>query len=483
MRQREGPDDGTCLHRCRWAFRLAETDDAWAGTTRGPDSSIARRVPQWYIEVLPAVGNCLWWRLLSVWLILDMPSKADIDCRIVTHLACGERNRAAILYVVRRIPSAGATHCGGGCRRGTALSRAVSDQRRCFVEVILSAISAGGLVGAGNQYLCLLIVSATAKAGVISLTRPMRFMESWWFIGIVAFFWLLTVAPAYASTLGPGVMNVVNTIVNIVSGFVVPASAALLALASAGAIVAMNPELSDILRGLQLFDVDGEGSIGSGGLLIAGGSALTASALTAGRFLAKPAISASTGTAGTISAPVYATVENLTSIISMALLYVLARIDPWLLVGLTAVIIVLVLAVLAYAVYQLRKLGKGIGRTIRLIEAEPKAGLSVVAEFLVWGSGWMISKRWGRGAAALLLWVLWLAFILLAIPAAVTTLGVAMAAVPPLVILAPMAGTAVAILFIAAGIHFGMRSAGALLRTLDQEQTSKAASTPQGIPA
>ena len=347
------------------------------------------------------------------------------------------------------------------------------------MEVILSAISAGGLIGAGNQYLCLLIVSVAAKMGVIALMRPMHFMESWWFVGVVAFFWLLTAAPAYASTLGPGVMNVVNTVVNVVSGFVVPASAAILALASAGAIVAMNPELGDILRSLQLFDVDGDGAIGSGGLLIAGGSALTASALTAGRFLAKPALSASTGTTGSISAPAFATAENVTSVVTMALLYVLARIDPWLLVGLTVSIVLLVLAVLAYAIYQLRKLGKGIGRTIRLIETDPRAGLSVVAEFLVWGSGWLISKRWGRGAAQLLLWVLWLAFIILAIPAAVAALAV----VPPLVVLAPMAGTAVAMLFIAAGIHFGLRSAGALLRALDTEETPQSATAHQGIPA
>lgn len=346
------------------------------------------------------------------------------------------------------------------------------------MEVMLSAISAGGLVGAGNQYLCLLIVSIAAKTGVIDLMAPMRFIESWWFIGIVAFFWLLTVAPAYASTLGPGVMNVVNTIVNLVSGFVVPASAALLALASAGAIVAMNPELRDILRSLQLFDADGDGSIGTAGLLIAGGSAVTASTLTAGRFLAKPALSSATGTAGTISAPVYATAENLASVVTMLLLYYLMRIDPWLLVGLIVMVTLFILGVLAYAVYQLWKLGKGIGRAIRLIETNPRAGLSVVAEFLVWGSGWLISKHWSRGAVRLLLWALWLALLILVIPAAVTALGAALAVVPPLVILAPIAGTAVAMLIITVGIYFGLRSAGALLNTFDEVDTALVAARP-----
>ena len=347
------------------------------------------------------------------------------------------------------------------------------------MQVILSAISAGGLVGAANQYLCLLIVSIAAKTGLVALAPQMRFMQSWWFIGIVAFFWLLTIAPAYASTLGPGVMNVINTVVSLISGFVVPVSAALLALASAGVIAEMHPQLPDILRSLQLFDADGDGAISSAGLLIAGGSALTASVLTGAKFLAKPAVSMSSGTAGTFSAPIYATVENLASAVLMVLLYVLMRIDPRLLVGLIAVVTLLILGALAYTIHRLWKLGKGIGRAINLIETHPKAGLAVVAEFFVWGLGWLIWERWNRGVLRLVLWALWLAVIILAIPALTAAAGAALVVVPPLVILATAAGTAAEVLVIMVGLYVGLCSAGALLRTFDDlEQAPAAASVP-----
>lgn len=350
------------------------------------------------------------------------------------------------------------------------------------MQVILSAISAGGLVGAGNQYLCLLLVSVAAKTGLITLAPEMGFMESWWFIGILAFFWLLTIAPAYASTLGPGVMNVVNAIVNFVSGFAVPASAALLALASVGVIAGMHPELRDILRTLQIFDADGDGTIGSAGLVIAGGSALAATVLTGSKFLAKPAVSTATGTAGTVSAPLYATVENVASVVLMVLFLVLSRIDPWLLVGLLVVTTLLILGVLAYAIYQLWKLGKGIGRAISLIETHPKAGLAVVAEFLVWGAGWLTWKHWNRGALRLALWALWLVVIVLVIPALATALGAALAVVPPLVILAPIFGTAVEMLVIVVGLDIGLRSAAGLMETFDEVEAAPTA-TPAPAPS
>lgn len=350
------------------------------------------------------------------------------------------------------------------------------------MQVILSAISAGGLVGASNQYLCLLIVSVAAKTGLISLTPQMRFMESWWFIGIVAVFWLLTIAPAYASALGPGVMNVINSIVNFISGFAVPASAAILALASVGVIVEMNPDLYDVLRSMQLFDTDGDGMIGGAGLLIAGGSALTATVLTGSKFLAKPALSTATGTTGTVSAPIYATVENLASIVLMALFYVLTRINPWLLVGLLLLVTLLVLGTLAYATYQLWRLGKGIGRVIHLIETRPKAGLSVVAEFLVWGSGWLIWKHWNRGIFRLVVWALWLAVIFLVIPAITTVVGAALAVIPPLVALAPIFGAAAEAVTIVVGLYIGLRSARRLMKTFDEAKPAPA-TAPVELPS
>jgi hypothetical protein len=248
------------------------------------------------------------------------------------------------------------------------------------MQLLLSAISAGGLVGASNQYLCLLLVSVAAKTGLVTLAQPMGFMESWWFIGIVAFFWLLTVAPAYATTLGPGVMHVVNTVANFLSGFAVPVSAALLSLAAVGIIAGIDPTLRDILTTMQLFSASG--GIGVTGFIVAGGSAVTASALTGARFLSKPALSTATGTAGTVSAPIYATIENVASVVLMALVLLLTRINPWLLVALFALVALLILGALAFAVYQLWRLGKGVGKVLRLIDAQPKAGLAVVVEEL-----------------------------------------------------------------------------------------------------
>jgi len=66
------------------------------------------------------------------------------------------------------------------------------------MELLLSAISAGGLSGAADQYLCLIILSVAARLDLVSLAQPVAFMESWWFIGIVALFWVLTTLPATA---------------------------------------------------------------------------------------------------------------------------------------------------------------------------------------------------------------------------------------------------------------------------------------------
>jgi hypothetical protein len=76
----------------------------------------------------------------------------------------------------------------------------------------------------------------------------------------------------------------------------------------------MHPDLFHLLKTLQIFDPSGQ-SIGRVGWLMAGGGALTAAALTGAKFVAKPTISATTGMAGTASAPTYATVENVTSVV------------------------------------------------------------------------------------------------------------------------------------------------------------------------
>jgi len=335
------------------------------------------------------------------------------------------------------------------------------------MELLLSAISTGGLAGAGNQYLCLIIMSVAARLGLIGLAPPVRFMESWWFVAIVAVFWVLTVLPAYGSLLSPGVMNAVNTLVNFLSGFMVPASAALLTLASVGVIAEMNPDLYNILQTLQIFDPSGQ-SIGRVGWLMAGGGALTAVTLTGAKFLAKPAISTVTGTAGTASASAYATVENVASVVLMVLAYVLTGLNPWLLVGLLALVTLAIVGVLAWSVYQLWRLGKGIGQVIRLVEAHPRAGLSVVAECFVWGSGWLIWANWARGFVRLVLWGLWMTMILLAIPAIGTALGVTLAAIPFLAFFASAFVLGAEVATVMAGLYAGARSARSLMKTFGE---------------
>jgi hypothetical protein len=334
------------------------------------------------------------------------------------------------------------------------------------MELLLSAVSAGGLVGAANQYMCLLLISVAAKLGWISLTPQVGFVDAWWFIAVVAVFWILTVLPAYSTLLSPGVMNAVNTAVNILSGFVVPASATLLTLVSIGVISTEHPELLDLLRTLRIFDPDAE-RIGTAGWLIAGGSAVTAATLTGAKFLAKPAVSAATGTTGTAAAPIYATIENLGSLVLLGLGYVLMKIDPWLLVGLTAVVALSILAVLVWAIYQLWRLGRGIGRVIGLIEVHPKAGLAVVAEFLVWGLGWLIWGRGSRGVVRLLLWLVWLGVAVFGIPALGAALAAALVAAPFLEFVPVLFVVGAESVLAMMGLHIGLRTARSLLRTFD----------------
>jgi hypothetical protein len=201
---------------------------------------------------------------------------------------------------------------------------------------------------------------------------------------------------------------------------------------------------------------------------MAGGGALTASTLTGAKFLAKPAISTATGTAGTTSAPTYATVENVASVVLMILAYILSLINPWLLVGLLALVLVALIVLLAWAVYQLWKLKRGIGRVIGLIETQPKAGLSVVAEFLVWGLGWLIWERWTRGIVRFVLWGLWLTTIFFLLPAIGTAIGTALVAIPPLAFLASLFIIGAEVTTVMIGLYVGAKSAGSLLKLFDE---------------
>lgn len=270
------------------------------------------------------------------------------------------------------------------------------------MSVVLAAISSGGLVGVADQYLCLLIVSLAANFGWVELNPSMDFMTRWWFMGLVGIFWILTVAPAYLATVAPGVMNTVNTAVNFLSGFVVPLSSALIGLAAAGIISNMNPELQQALDTIGIFKPGG--GIAGGGWAVAGGGAALATTLTAVKAMAKPAISASTGTLGTYSAPIYATGENLGSVVVMGLVYALSNISPWLLVVLLVIVLALAVVVLIYSIVQLRKLKTGVGQILALMQASPKAGIAVLLEFLIWGSGWLMWGHTKRGLGMLVFW-------------------------------------------------------------------------------
>ncbi len=324
------------------------------------------------------------------------------------------------------------------------------------MQLILSTIAAGGLVGAADQYLCLIIIGVMSRLGIINLSPQMGFMESWWFLGVVALFWVVTVLPAYLSSLDPTITKVFNTVANFLSGFVVPASAGLISLASVGIITSLHPDLQALLETLRIFTQ--EGRIGATGWTIAGGGAVTAAALTGMRFVAKPA---TTATVGTLAAPAHATYENTASVVLMSLAYALAKTNPWLVVGLLAVIIVLTVVLLVVALRQLRRLKQGIGRTLALAQANPRAGLAVIIEFFFWGVGWLMWEGWARGTAMLLALVLWWVVFLSMEGLVLTTLAL----LPPL---APIAMSAAAAAMIAAYIYIGLTSARSLLDMLDK---------------
>ena len=296
------------------------------------------------------------------------------------------------------------------------------------------------------------------------------FVRSWWFIGVVALFWALTVLPAYATALGPGVMNVVNIVANVLSGVFVPVSGAVLALSAAGVIADMNPTLYELLMTLRIFDPDGSG-IGNIGWAMAGGAGVTAAALTGAKFLAKPALSSATGMLGTASAPIFATVENVSAVVLMVAAYLLGRVNPWLIVALLAMAIVAILAALVWAIYQLRKLGKGIGRVVSLIETSPRRGLAVLGEFFVWGSGSLGWGHWARGALRLTLWAAWLATIVVGIPALGAGLAAILAPVPVLEVLAGAFVITAEALAVVVGIYIGIRSAASLMARLDKGES------------
>jgi hypothetical protein len=224
------------------------------------------------------------------------------------------------------------------------------------------------------------------------------------FIGIVVVFWLLTLLPSYSTLIAPGIMNVVNTINRFLSGFLVPFSGIVVSLIAIGGVSNIDPNLKLGLDTIRLFDPEGFLGLSTGGQLVAGLGAVSATGVTLTKAVAKPGISAATGTIGTTSAPVYTTLENLASVVLVGLGYVLSTVNPWLLVALGTIVILLVVGIMVLALYQLWRLKRGVGKVFYWLQVHPRAGLSVITEVLFWGSGWLIWKIWARGAVMLCLW-------------------------------------------------------------------------------
>jgi hypothetical protein len=325
------------------------------------------------------------------------------------------------------------------------------------MELVLSAISTGGLVGASDQFMCLLVVAVTSRLGWVKLSAPMTFMSSEWFIALVVVFWLLSIAPSYASLLSPVVMNVINTITNFLSGFLVPLSAALLSLASAGVIASLNPDMHQLLETMQIFTR--EGGIGPTGYAISAASATVGTSMTAMKALAKPSASMAAGTAGHVAAPFYTTLENLASIVLMALAYRLMQVNPWLLVVLIVVLFVVLLVFMIYAFYQMWRLKKGISKVLYLTQTQPRAGLSVVVECFVWGIGWFTWQMWARGTVMILVWVVALA-VILALQPVILSVAVFF---PPFPVMALVLGI---LIYFSVGFNSGR----ALLKHLEEQK-------------
>ncbi|NDJ53900.1 MAG: DUF4126 domain-containing protein [Chloroflexi bacterium] len=321
-------------------------------------------------------------------------------------------------------------------------------------QIVLSAMSAGGLVGISNQYMFLLCLSIISRLGWVDLTPEMQFMESWFFIIPTGIIWLITTAPAYLTTFDvTWISNVANTANEVFSGLLVPASSALVGLASVGIIASTSPELEAILAAFSVFNQE-TGSITPLGIGLAGGSAVIATTLRVSRTIAKPGVSVATGTTGTVDAPIFTTIENVISVVMVGLYVILSRINPWLVVALLAVVILITAAILTWAIFQLIKLGRGFGRVFRLLETHPKAGWALIGEVFAWGSGHL---AWSYTNGAVVRIVAWAAYILFGLFVML-----------PLIVV-PVIGIAVDIMYLILGIFIGLRSAAGLARKLERD--------------
>jgi hypothetical protein len=314
------------------------------------------------------------------------------------------------------------------------------------VQVMFSAILSGGAIGVADQYLCIFLMSLASRFKLIELPSEVGFLSSLWFIILSGAVWLITILPAYGSLLDPVFLRAVNSTIGILSGVLVPASGALLALVAASFVI-VSPGVTQAthvnLSGTEIWRVGG-------------GGALIASLFTFIKFLIKLMVNTFTGlSATTAGGSTYKTIENVTSVVILSVLYFLGKISPWLVIGLMIFVAVILFSILFFSIYKLWKLGKGFGKIIRLFQSHPKAGFAVVLEPFIWGSGWMLMKGWNSGSKKLIFWVISMVLIFI--------LTILVLPIPVLDLVIPFLALSTSFYF------YGLKSAKKLYKLVEQE--------------
>ncbi len=304
----------------------------------------------------------------------------------------------------------------------------------------VAAVAAGGTLGASDQFLCLLLLGAAANYNLVSLPPEVAFMKSLWFLAVVAVIWIIDVAAAYSTFVALGAPNIFNFIANTLGGVLVPASGALLAIATAHMVALAVPTVAS-------------SAAPADPTLVGGAGALAATVVTFVKFLLKPMAATATGTFGTISAPVFETLENAAAVVLMGIMYVLIQIDPWLLAVFVFLLALALLAIALIVLYKLWQTGHGIGQVMQLIESNPRAGLAVVIEPFVWGGGWAMYRGWKAGQGKLALWAIAMFVLWVALPTVFII-------IPPIALMIPIVGSLAAIYL------YGLRSAQQLLKAI-----------------
>jgi hypothetical protein len=321
------------------------------------------------------------------------------------------------------------------------------------IQTMIAAILSSGTIGVADQYLCLLLLSIAAQTHWVQLPEEVSFMASIWFLVFIGVIWVATVLPAYGTLIDPIVLRIVNTTTGLISGVVVPASGALLALATANFVA---PSQMAHATSANLW-------------LLGGGGAAVASTVSFAKFLIKPAVATATGLTGTNTGPaIYKTIENIASLILMIAIYLLGSLDPWLLVALMLLVVAAFISLLVFVVHRLWLMKQGFGKVLRLFKTNPKAGWALVLETVFWGVGWFLMKGWRPGILRFALWVICLGFVWFVLP-------LVFVFIPPMSLIIPLFVSFVAIYF------FGLSSSRKLLKVIEKDlQTAGYSSTIVG---